>query len=767
MASVGYATLSVIPSAKGFGAALSNDVDPQMHRSGLSAGKLLAGGLLAGTAVIAAGIGAILKTGFDEAKDASAGIAQLAAGIKSTGNAAGTTVDGMTALAGSIQSMSGQTDDSIVAAEQLLLTFTNIKNSGANKIFDQATLAAADMAAKMGGDASSQAILLGKALNDPVKGITALTRVGVSFTQGQKDSIAAMVKHGDTAGAQKIILKELQTEFGGAAAAAGNSLPGQLARGQRAFEDMSQAVAENLIPIVMPAVLKVTEAITAASPAIAEFARKFSVELKDGITAAQPFLNAVGTVAKDIGTWITGIAIPAVQNFIQEFKDGEGPGGKLRDILKEIKDKGLDPLASFITVTAIPALQGIADWVTGPGAKGLGDFTTWLKDNKENIGYLAIAITTVLFPVFLDMGVKAVASAATQVGAWISSSAASTTSAATQFASHYVVVAGWIAHAAAATATAITNGIVWAQLYTEAALGAAKTIVSHVLVAVGGWGVQAAAAVTAGLTTAGVWVSMALQSGLGAAKAIGGLILVAGGWIATAATAMASGVMMAAAWLIGLGPVGWIIAAVIAVGAAFVLLYTKVGWFRDGVNAAWAAIKTAFAFVVDWLVGAWNNYVYGLSKIPEAIGAIFKGIGNFITAPFRAAFNEVARLWNNTVGGFAIQVPDWVPGIGGRTFSLPKIPSLADGATIMPSSGGTLVRVAEAGRAESVVDTGKMNQLLDLALRPAAASGMIRLHPDDIAAIGSVILNGAASTARTVYGVESVSLSVAQRRNSK
>jgi hypothetical protein len=73
------------------------------------------------------------------------------------------------------------------------------------------------------------AMQLGKALNDPIKGITALTRVGVSFTEGRRRDQGAMVKSGDTMGAQKLILHELNKEFGGSAEAAGKTLPGQLA----------------------------------------------------------------------------------------------------------------------------------------------------------------------------------------------------------------------------------------------------------------------------------------------------------------------------------------------------------------------------------------------------------------------------------------------------------------------------------------------------------------------------------------------------------
>ena len=214
----------------------------------------------AGTAALA-GLSMVVKTGIGECMEASAAQAQLAAGIKSTGGAAGVTVDHLTNLASSIQNYSGQTDDSIMQTEALLLTFKNIKNVGADKIFDQATMAAADMAAKMGTDASSAAIQLGKALNDPIKGVGSLSRVGVQFTEAQKKQIAAMVESGDTMGAQKIILKELNEEFGGAAKAAGDSLPGQIEKAKRSFEDMSESLMSALMPTIASGIVVLTDLI--------------------------------------------------------------------------------------------------------------------------------------------------------------------------------------------------------------------------------------------------------------------------------------------------------------------------------------------------------------------------------------------------------------------------------------------------------------------------------------------------------------------------
>jgi phage-related protein len=280
--SAGTVSIGVKPDTSKFGIELKDGLLGKMSGVGENLGSMLLKGM--GLVGIASTIGGALKTGFSELSDASAGTAQLAAGIKSTGNAAGVSVDSLNSLASSIQNYSGQTDDSIVKSEQLLLTFTNVKNGvgAGNDIFNQATKATADMAAKMGGDASGAAIQLGKALNDPVKGITALSRVGVSFTDQQKNQIKAMVAAGDTMGAQKIILGELNKEFGGSAEAYGNSMPGMIARSKRAFEDLTQALAGGLLPIITP----VLEG------------------LLKGFQKVQPFIQ---TFADNTGKWLSGL----------------------------------------------------------------------------------------------------------------------------------------------------------------------------------------------------------------------------------------------------------------------------------------------------------------------------------------------------------------------------------------------------------------------------------------------------------------------------
>lgn len=185
-------------------------------------GKAMAAGAAAGVAgLVALGVGA-----FNAAAESAKIGRETERVIRTTGAAAWTSADQVGDLAQAISDKTGADDEAIQSGSNLLLTFTNIHNEvgAGNDIFDQATQAALDMSTALGSDMSSASIQLGKALNDPIKGVTALSKAGVSFTQQQRDQIKAMVAVGDVLGAQKIVLQEVQKEFGGAAEAAGTPL---------------------------------------------------------------------------------------------------------------------------------------------------------------------------------------------------------------------------------------------------------------------------------------------------------------------------------------------------------------------------------------------------------------------------------------------------------------------------------------------------------------------------------------------------------------
>lgn len=197
-----------------------------------------------GVAGAATALGTALKFSVDQAAEAQLVDAKLNAVLQSTGGAAGMSAKELDNLATSLSHVSTYDDEAVKSSEALLLTFTNI---GRN-VFPEAEKAILDMSAALGQDLQSSTIQLGKALNDPIQGITALRRVGVSFTEDQQKMIKALVETGDTLGAQKVILAELSKEFGGQAAAAANTYTGQITQLKNEIANLGEAVGNDLLP---------------------------------------------------------------------------------------------------------------------------------------------------------------------------------------------------------------------------------------------------------------------------------------------------------------------------------------------------------------------------------------------------------------------------------------------------------------------------------------------------------------------------------------
>lgn len=158
---------------------------------------------------------------FNEFNEAQKVAAQTEAAIRSTGKAANVTADEVEDLSGALSEKAAVDDELIQSGANLLLTFTKVRNEvgEGNDIFNQATETALDLSVALGTDMTSASMMLGKALNDPIKGLTTLGRAGVQFTAQQKEQIRTLAETGDLLGAQKIILAELETQVGGSAEA--------------------------------------------------------------------------------------------------------------------------------------------------------------------------------------------------------------------------------------------------------------------------------------------------------------------------------------------------------------------------------------------------------------------------------------------------------------------------------------------------------------------------------------------------------------------
>jgi phage-related protein len=310
---VGEAFIDVKAKTDEFGPATEKGV---LGAIGGIAGKAAAvlGGAFAAREVLNFG-----KDIFAAAEEASKGLAQTENVLKSTGGQAGITAKDVDRLTESLAKKTAIDDDQIRSGTNLLLTFTNIKNEvgDGNDIFNQANGLMVDLAKAMGTDVKGGAIQLGKALNDPVAGITALTRVGVSFTQQQKDQIAAMVEAGDVAGAQKIILAELNKEFGGSAAAQATAAD----RAKQAWGEFQEELGGRLMPVV---------------ETVAGF-------LSDNLPRALDFVSTVATGVGQVVATVVDIA---------------------RSVLDTLQSSGvlgiMSTIASFVADNLQPILIGVA-----------------------------------------------------------------------------------------------------------------------------------------------------------------------------------------------------------------------------------------------------------------------------------------------------------------------------------------------------------------------------------------------------------------------
>jgi hypothetical protein len=173
---------------------------------------------------------------------------------------------------------------------------------------------------------------------------------------------------------------------------------------------------------------------------------------------------------------------------------------------------------------------------------------------------------------------------------------------------------------------------------------------------------------------------------------------------ATAAWAYVQGVLNGT---IIANPIGLIVMAIAALVAGIIWVATKTTFFQDVWSTSWGWITKTAGDAKDWIVGKFNDVVSFFTGLPGQIGNALKSLAGIITAPFRAEFNFVAKLWNETLGQIKFSIPDWVPVIGGKTLSFPQIPSLAEGGIVPATPGGRLVRVAEAGVDEAVVPLPK------------------------------------------------------------
>ena len=208
------------------------------------------------------GVGAAIKGALDTFSGFQAETKLLENGLKNVGAASGE-LERLQKIASDLGEATLFNEEDFRRGFGLLTSFGNIGTEN----YERVAKAAADVAQTSGTDVSSAFMQLAKALNDPAKGLAALSRSGIQFTEAQKDMIEGLVESGELAKAQTLIFEELEKQYQGNAVAAAGGLAGAFDTLGEKFYDLQVAIGPLIEKYLTPLIKLLTDAVAALTTA--------------------------------------------------------------------------------------------------------------------------------------------------------------------------------------------------------------------------------------------------------------------------------------------------------------------------------------------------------------------------------------------------------------------------------------------------------------------------------------------------------------------
>lgn len=344
----------------------SNTLSTGFSGLGNLAGRVLAGGFMVATAGAVA-LGSELYKDVQAAIDAERVQAQLNAVLESTGGIAGITADEVNKYADARAKATGIDDEAIVSAESLLLTFTKIGKDVMPQVMDMNL----DMATSLNGglipseeQLRQNSIMLGKAMQDPISGMTALSRVGAL----NRDDFERLNKEWESGTIpleqqQAELLAALSVEFKGSAEAAGKTFAGQLAILGIEVGNVRESIGTALLPTLVSMTTKIATFVSSD---------KFQAWLKKTI-------SFVERAAQTFGYFISAIADGGLSAIFEKDNLGDSPLNTLLQLFG-MTEESANKWAGY--------LQTAFNWVR--------DTMAWLTNAFENDKGLWVAVFAVL-----------------------------------------------------------------------------------------------------------------------------------------------------------------------------------------------------------------------------------------------------------------------------------------------------------------------------------------------------------------------------------
>lgn len=365
------------------------DAAESMAKGGFSKiGDIISGAFKIGIAGAITGIvalGVAVKGGIDDARASVQLMAETETIIKNTGGAAGITAKQVADLATSLSDAEGKSlfgDDQIQGAENVLLRYKELKG-----IIPDVTQLSVDMAQNLGTEPAAAAKILGLALQKPFDAEAKLAKQGIVLTDAQNTMLASFKATGDTAGAQKYLIDQLNTTYGGSALAAAQAAGGTV-QFQARLGEAAETVGNALLPLLDMLGVFLN---TTLAPAIEAAAQAFSDWFAN--PATQEGIQSIGSaITSGLGaafTFLTDTAIPAL-------------------------------LAMWAMIQ--PALQIAGDFIIGTVIPAIGTLATWLQEQLPGaIAVLTEYWNTTLLPIFsalVDLWLTSLQPALSELAGW-------------------------------------------------------------------------------------------------------------------------------------------------------------------------------------------------------------------------------------------------------------------------------------------------------------------------------------------------------------
>lgn len=312
-------------------------------------------------------------------------------------------------------------------------------------------------------------------------------------------------------------------------------------------------------------------------------------------------LGKVGGSADAMGKVLNATASNNIQTFMRQAQVA------FVDILGNKVLPAFTEFTGYLSDNFGPALAFVVSVIQSQVIPAVQSMAKWITDNKPALEVVGAIIATIFVPGLIAMAVNATIAKTQVVAAWVAQKVEAISSVAAQSASIYLAISDWVMMAGAAT------------------VNAAKVVAGWVVVSAGaiaeGIAMSASVAATAAVWVAG-WVLMGLQSLLQAAR-------------------------MAAAWLIAMGPVGWIIAAVVGLVALIIANWDTVSaWTQAAWSAVSGAVQAAVSWIVDFATGAFNGFLAFWSMIGSAIATAAQFVWGLVKAYIQANVIAVQAILN-------------------------------------------------------------------------------------------------------------------------